>query len=135
MILKDPTTNDTCLSDEPIEGWVEITQEELEAIYAERALVYPEPPVALVELQKLETENQITQRRLRETIMLMSEAFKQLTGGALDLSQIPGVAQVYAVEARAAELRAELGASYNTPLVVPNAVYSPANPLPTGDSV
>jgi hypothetical protein len=135
MILKDLTTNDTRLSDEPIEGWVEITQEELEAIYAERALVYPEPPVALVELQKLETENQITQRRLRETIMLMSEAFKQLTGGALDLSQIPGVAQVYAVEARAAELRAELGASYNTPLVVPDAVDSLANPLPTGNSV
>jgi len=95
----------------------------------------PEKPVALTALIKLETENQITQRRLRETIMLITEAFKQITGDALDLSQIPGVAQVYAVEARAAQLRAELGASYNTPLVVPDAVDSPANPLPTGDSV
>jgi len=108
----------------------EYTQEELAAIAA-----IPQPPAALAELHQLETENQITQRRLRDTIMLMSEAFKQITGGALDLSQIPGVAQVYAVEARAVELRAELGASYNTPLVVPNAVDSPANPLPTGDSV
>ena len=133
MILKDLNTNDTRLSDEPIEGWVEITQEELEAIYAERLV--PAPPKALLDLQQLETENQLTQRRLRETIMLITEAFKQLTGDALDLSQIPGVAQVYAVEARAAELRAELGASYNTPLVVPDAVDTPANTLPTGDSV
>jgi hypothetical protein len=78
----------------------------------------PEPadtvPVALTELLKLEQDNQITPRRLRETIMIMSEAFKQVTGGTLDLSQIPGVAQVYAVEARATELRTELGAHNNT---------------------
>lgn len=44
MILKN-ADNDTCLSDEPIEGWVEIDQSELEAIYASRRVV-PDPPIA-----------------------------------------------------------------------------------------
>lgn len=38
MLLKDHNTNDTRLSDEPIEGWVEITPEELEAIYESRTV-------------------------------------------------------------------------------------------------
>ncbi|MCA3173567.1 MAG: hypothetical protein ING25_11035 [Burkholderiales bacterium] len=132
MILKDPNTNDTCLSDDPIDGWVEITQEELAAIHATRVV---QEPAALTALQQLEADNQITQRRLRETIMLMAEAFKQITAGALDLSQIPGVAQVYAVEAQAAALRAELGGSYNTPLTIPNAVATPVGAIPASDSV
>lgn len=59
-------------------------------------------------LAKLDADNQLTQRNLRETIMLMNEAFKTISAGALDLSQIPGVAQVYAVEAQAEALRAQL---------------------------
>jgi len=59
-------------------------------------------------LIKLDADNQLTQRNLRETVMLMAEAFKQVTNGAVDLSNIPGVAQVYAVEAEAAVLRAQL---------------------------
>lgn len=59
-------------------------------------------------LNKLDADNQLTQRNLRETVMLMAEAFKQVTNGAVDLSNIPGVAQVYAVEAEAAVLRAQL---------------------------
>jgi hypothetical protein len=59
-------------------------------------------------LSKLDADNQLTQRNLRETVMLMSEAFKQVTGGAVDLSTIPGVAKVYEVEAQAAVLRSQL---------------------------
>ena len=59
-------------------------------------------------LNKLDADNALTQRNLRETVMLMAEAFKQVTGGAADLSAIPGVAKVYAVEAEAEALRAQL---------------------------
>jgi hypothetical protein len=38
----------------------------------------------------------------------MAEGFKQATGGALDLSQVRGVAIVAAVEAQAEALRAQL---------------------------
>jgi len=106
MILKN-ANNDTCLSDEPIEGWVEIDQSELEAIYASRRVV-PDPPTPQDLLAKLDADNTLTQRNLRETVMLMTEAFKTVTNGAVDLSAIPGVAKVYAVEAEAAALRAQL---------------------------
>jgi len=59
-------------------------------------------------LAELDAANALTQRNLRETIMLMSEAFKQATSGAVDLSQISGVAKVYEVEAQAEALRAQL---------------------------
>ena len=59
-------------------------------------------------LNKLDADNALTQRNLRETIMLMNEAFKLVSNNAVDLSNIPGVAQVYAVEAQAAALRAQL---------------------------
>ena len=59
-------------------------------------------------LAELDAANALTQRNLRETVMLMAEAFKQISGGAVDLSAIPGVAQVYAVEAEAEALRAQL---------------------------
>lgn len=65
-------------------------------------------PTAQDLLAKLDADNALTQRNLRETIMLMNEAFKTISGGALDLGQIPGVAQVYAVEAQAEALRAQL---------------------------
>lgn len=85
-------------------GSVLITDEEAEAI---RAANTPEP-TAQDKLNALDEKNKLTQRNLRETIMLMNEAFKQITDGALDLSAIPGVAMVYAVEAEAEELRAQL---------------------------
>lgn len=59
-------------------------------------------------LIKLDADNPLTQRNLRETVMLMAEAFKQVTNGAVDLSTIPGVAKVYEVEAQAEALRAQL---------------------------
>lgn len=59
-------------------------------------------------LAQLDAENTLTQRNLRETIMLMSEAFKQVTGGVLDISSIPGVAKVYEIEQQAAQLRTQL---------------------------
>lgn len=85
-------------------GCVQITKEEAEAIIEANKPI----PTAKEKLELLDAENALTQRNLRETVMLMNEAFKQLSGGALDLSQIPGVAMVYAVEAQAAELRAQL---------------------------
>lgn len=80
----------------------ELTADELAAMPAEV------PPTPLEKLRRLDVDNTLTQRNLRETIMLMNEAFKTISGGALDLSQIPGVAQVYAVEAQAEALRAQL---------------------------
>lgn len=84
-------------------GCVPITPEEAEALRP-----VPPPPTTQDLLNKLDADNQLTQRNLRETIMLMNEAFKTISGGALDLGQIPGVAQVYAVEAQAEALRAQL---------------------------
>jgi hypothetical protein len=66
------------------------------------------PPTVRDQLNQLDADNALTQRNLRETVMLMVEAFKTISGGALDLSQIPGVQKVYAVEAEAAALRATL---------------------------
>lgn len=66
------------------------------------------PPTPQEQLAQLDAQNALTQRNLRETVMLMAEAFKQISGGSVDLTAIPGVAKVYAVEAEAAALRAQL---------------------------
>jgi len=65
-------------------------------------------PTPAQQLNKLDADNTLTQRNLRETIMLMNEAFKLVSSNAVDLSTIPGVAKVYEVEAEAAALRAQL---------------------------
>lgn len=89
-----------------------------ELVGAERRVVSTPKDPAVIEadakgdlrtaLAELDAANALTQRNLRETIMLMSEAFKQATSGAVDLSQISGVAKVYEVEAQAEALRAQL---------------------------
>ena len=72
-------------------------------------LAHTNPPATIKQqLAKLEEENPITPRNLRELAMLVTEGFKQVTGGALDISQIPGVKTAYDVEAEAAVLRAQL---------------------------
>jgi hypothetical protein len=83
-------------------GSVPITEEEAET------LRQPTPPTPRELLAKLDVDNALTQRNLRETIMLMAEAFKAATNGAIDLSQVRGVQMVYAVEAEAEVLRAQL---------------------------
>lgn len=85
-------------------GCVPVSAEEAEAI---RAASIPAPTTQDL-LIKLDADNPLTQRNLRETVMLMAEAFKQVTNGAVDLSTIPGVAKVYEVEAQAEALRAQL---------------------------
>ena len=84
-------------------GCVPITPEEAEALR-------PVPPPSTTQdlLNKLDADNTLTQRNLRETIMLMNEAFKLVSSNSVDLSAIPGVAKVYAVEAEAAALRVQL---------------------------
>jgi len=82
---------------------VQITEEEAEALRP-----VPPPPTPQDLLNKLDADNTLTQRNLRETIMLMNEAFKMVSNNAVDLSAIPGVAKVYEVEAEAATLRAQL---------------------------
>ena len=84
-------------------GCVQITAEEAEALRP-----VPPAPTAQDLLAKLDADNTLTQRNLRETIMLMNEAFKLVSSNAVDLSAIPGVAKVYAVEAEAAALRVQL---------------------------
>jgi len=68
----------------------------------------PSGPTIQDQLAQLDAANTLTQRNLRETVMLMAEAFKTVTNGAVDLSTIPGVAKVYAVEAEATALRSQL---------------------------
>ena len=83
-------------------GCVQITDAEAEALKPVHI------PTVAEKLAALDAANALTQRNLRETVMLMSEAFKQITGGAVNLTSIPGVAKVYEVEAQAAALRAQL---------------------------
>ena len=84
-------------------GSLQITEEEAEALRP-----VPPPPTAQDLLNKLDADNALTQRNLRETVMLMAEAFKLISNNAVDLSTIPGVAKVYEVEAEAAALRVTL---------------------------
>lgn len=65
-------------------------------------------PTVADQLAALDAANALTQRNLRETVMLMAEAFKVVSNNMVDLSTIPGVAKVYAVEAEAAQLRAQI---------------------------
>ena len=84
-------------------GSVPITDEEAEALKP-----VPAPPTTQDKLNALDSANALTQRNLRDTIMLMAEALKVVSNNAVDLTAIPGVAKVYAVEAEAAVLRALL---------------------------
>ena len=68
----------------------------------------PVPPTVAQQLAQLDAENALSQRSLRETILLMAAAFETVTDGAVDLTKIPGVAKVAAVEAEAAALRSQL---------------------------
>ena len=83
-------------------GCVPITDEEAQAL---ARFLHLQPRKTL---NKLDADNTLTQRNLRETVMLMAEAFKLISNNAVDLSTIPGVAKVYEVEAEAAALRAQL---------------------------
>lgn len=68
----------------------------------------PPPPTVQEQLAALDAANALTQRNLRESILLMAEAFKALSNGAVDLAVIPGVAKVYEVEQEAKKLRSLL---------------------------
>lgn len=69
---------------------------------------YVEPvPTVAQKLSQLDAENTLTQRNLRESIMLMAQAIKTINP-ALDLTAIPGVAKVFEVESQAAALRSQL---------------------------
>ena len=78
--------------------------------YVEVAFLWTPEPTPRDLLAKLDADNALTQRNLRETIMLMTEAFKVATNGAIDLSQVRGVQMVYAVEAEAEALREQVRA-------------------------
>jgi hypothetical protein len=73
------------------------------------AVVFPGVvlPTVADQLAKLDTDNTLTQRNLREFILLTAQAVKTLNP-ALDITQLPGVAKVAQVEAEAAALRAKL---------------------------
>ena len=66
----------------------------------------PKPETPAMQLARLDSDNALTQRNLRDFIMLTAAAIK--AGQPVDLTQIPGVAKVVAVEAQAAALRAKL---------------------------
>lgn len=106
MLLKNQQTNDTRISDIELPGWVEITEAERDAIFASRSVTLL-PPTPEQRLRDLDTRYALSQRNLREVVMLFSTAFKQ---AGLDLTAIPGVQQVFAAEAEAIAIRAEINA-------------------------
>jgi len=65
MLLKN-LNNDTCLSDVPLDGWVEISSEELDAIRESRTVVppAPTPPTAIEQIRALEQQHMDDQRKL-----------------------------------------------------------------------
>lgn len=78
----------------------EATQEEVAAWELVRL------PTVADKLQALDTANALTQRNLRDFILLTTEALK--LGQPVDLTQVRGIQAVMAVEAEAAVLRAQL---------------------------
>ena len=106
-IYKNPENDDTENRPEGKPGWVEITHEELLAIVDARTQKTVPPPTVAEQLAQLDTSNMLTQRNLREAIMLLTTAIHTLNPG-MDLTQIPGVAKVFEVEAQAEALRAQL---------------------------
>lgn len=66
------------------------------------------PPTPAQQLAQLDAENALTQRNLRDFILLTAAAMKTITNGVFDIETIPGVKNVAEVEAKAAELRAQL---------------------------
>jgi len=66
----------------------------------------PPIPTPVELLANLDADNALTQRNLREFILLAAQAFK--LGQPIDIMAIPGVAKVAQVEAEAQALRAAL---------------------------
>jgi hypothetical protein len=64
------------------------------------------PPTPLEQLAQLDAANMLTQRNLRDFILLTVEALK--LGQPIDLSPVLGISKVIAVEAQAVELRKQL---------------------------
>jgi len=81
MILKDPETNDTRLSDEPMDGWEEITLQEFEAICESRR-VAPAPLTPLDQIVAIEVANPVTHRMLRELTLSVAHITSVVTGRA-----------------------------------------------------
>lgn len=73
---------------------------------ADLPVIPPPAPTVIDQLTTLEQQYTLTQRNLREFILLTVEALK--VGAPVDLSVLPGVQVVAAVEAEAAALRAQL---------------------------
>ena len=99
------------------EGAIELTPEDYQALLAGThtleggqlvPYVAPEPlpPTVAQQLARLDADNALSQRSLRDFIRVATEALK--LGQPVDLTVLPGVAKVYAVEAEAAALRAQL---------------------------
>lgn len=74
-----------------------------------QAIQNPAPAIQTIaqQLAALDAENTLTQRNLREFILLTAAAVKSINP-AVDLALLPGVAKVAEVEAAAFMLRAQL---------------------------
>ena len=83
----------------------QVTERELTADEI-AALPVPTLPTPQEQLAALDSEFPLTQRNLREFVLLVTEVLK--SGNPIDLSVLPGVQVVAAVEAQAVALRAQL---------------------------
>ncbi len=72
MILKN-SNNDTCLSDDPVEGWAEITAEEMAQIQASREVVVDPKAAIQAQINALESQ-QLLPRITREFMLSTAEA-------------------------------------------------------------
>jgi len=81
-------------------GDCEATDEEVAAWEESRK------PTVADQLAKLDADNALTQRNLRDLVLILAQALK--VGGPVDLTQLPGVKKAAEVEAEAAALRAQL---------------------------
>lgn len=102
MILKN-ANNDTCLSDEPIEGWIEIDAQQLLDIQAARRIA-PDPSSTIQsQIEAMERE-QLMPRATREFMLLFMET--NFTPELLAVN--PGYQAVKAFDNQIVALRGQL---------------------------
>lgn len=102
MLLKNLQTNDTCISNVPLNGWVEITETERDVIYESRKVI-PTPLNPLEEIVAIEVANPVTHRMLRELTLSVAQIASAVTGIAPEENK--AVRDIQALEAEIDILR------------------------------
>lgn len=111
MILKHPN-NDTCISDVPIDGWVEITPEELDSIRSSRTVATTQGDAIRQEISVLLSQAKLTFGQ--EWLLDVAMASMVSAGSTMGLTEPqlyianPGYKQVKDLAALVSEKKAQL---------------------------